>query len=184
VKNSGIALIIALAIAAVVVYYHFSGQTLVLRFTRTQLQEKLNNRLPLTKTYLLVFQVTFDKPRVTLTNGSRRVAVGLDIILDIRLGGQTKPLGGALDVSGAIRYAAEKGEFFLDQPVIERLAVQGIPDKYTEKVNAVLTKALSEYYAQHPIHSLKTTDTKQAIARLVLKDVIVENGELVVTIGI
>jgi hypothetical protein len=184
VKKTGIVVIVLLVVAALAVFYHFSGQEYVFRVTQAQLQEKLDAKLPRTKTYLLIFQVTLDKPRVTLTHGSKRVGAGLDIILNIQVGNEAKPLGGTLDVSGGIRYAADKGEFFLDDPVIEHLTVQGIPDKYTQKVNSALIKALAEYYREHPIYVLIATDAKQAAARLVLKDVIVENNELVVTVGI
>ncbi len=59
-----------------------------------------------------------------------------------------------------------------------------MPEKYTDKVNKALTKALASYYATHPIYTLKTTDTKQAAVKLVLKDVYIENKELVIKLGI
>ena len=183
-NKTGIAVIVLLAAVVMAVFYYFSGQEYVFRFTQAQLQEKLNTKLPQTKTYLLIFQVTLDQPRVALTNGSKRVGAGLDILLNLQVGNATKPLGGSVDVSGGIRYTAATGEFYLDDPVIERLRVQGIPELYATRVNTALTKALAEYYQEHPIYSLKATDTKQAAARLVLKDVRVENQELVVTIGI
>jgi hypothetical protein len=51
------------------------------------------------------------------------------------------------------------------------------PEKYTEKVNSILTRAIEEFYADHPIYTLKTTDVKQAAARIVLKDVMIGNKE-------
>jgi hypothetical protein len=93
-------------------------------------------------------------------------------------------LGGTIDASGEIKYVQATGEFFLTDPVIERLAVQGIPDAYAGKVSSALTKAVAAYYADHPIYSLRATDAKHAAARLVLKNVVVENHELVVTLGL
>jgi hypothetical protein len=165
-------------------YYYFSGKEYVFRFSENQIREKLSTRLPLTKTYLLIFQVTLDNPRVSLLDNSKRVNAGLDIVLNIRFGGETRPLGGTIDASGEIKYVPATGQFFLTDPVIEHLAVHGIPDGYAEKVSSALTKALAAYYADHPIYSLTATDAKHAAARLVLKNVIVENHELVVTLGI
>ena len=54
----------------------------------------------------------------------------------------------------------------------------------TALVNNILTKAVARYYAERPIYTLKETNIKQSAARLVLKGVIVENGELVITLGL
>ena len=86
--------------------------------------------------------------------------------------------------SGGIKYVSEDGQFFLKNPVIENFEIQGISPKYTNKVNASITKYLTEYYEKNPIYTLNYSDGKQAAARMVLKDVIVENKELVITLGI
>jgi hypothetical protein len=166
------------------VYFYFSGKEYVFSFSESQIREKLTTKLPLNKKYLIIFEVTLDNPRVSLTNGSNRVAAGLDVILNIRIDKNPKPLGGSVDATGGIKYVKNSGEFFLTEPVIEHLSIQGIPDKYTKKANQVLTKALSEYYDSHPIYTLKPTDVNKAAARLALKNVIIENQNLVVTLGI
>jgi hypothetical protein len=172
---------IALAVGA---YLYFSGKEYVIRISESDIQRKLEEKLPLTKTYLLIFQVTLENPRVRLENGSRRVRAGLDVIFNITLDNNPKPLGGTVDVSGGIRYLAEKGQLFLTDPVVEGLAVQGIPRQHTDRANMALTKALAEFYEKHPIYTLHAADAKQAAARMILKDVAVENSELVVTLGI
>jgi hypothetical protein len=165
-------------------YYYFSGREYVFRFSENQIREKLSTKLPLTKAYLLIFEVTLDNPRVSLLDKSKRVNAGLDVVLNVRIGNEPRPLGGTIDASGEIKYVQATGEFFLTDPVIERLAVQGIPDAYAGKVSSALTKAVAAYYADHPIYSLRATDAKHAAARLVLKNVVVENHELVVTLGL
>jgi len=166
------------------VYFYFSDKEYVFSFSESQIREKLATKLPLNKKYLLFFEVRLDNPRVSLTNGSNRVAAGLDVILNIWIDKNPKPLGGSIDATGGIKYVKDSGEFFLTEPVIEHLSMQGIPDKYTKKVNLVLTKALSEYYDSHPIYVLKPIDVKKAAARLVLKNVIIKNQNLVVVLGI
>lgn len=165
-------------------YYYFSGKEYVVRLSESDIQRKLEEKLPLTKTYLFIIQVTLNNPRVHLENGSKRVNAGLDVIFNITLNNHPKPIGGTVDVSAGILYLAEKGQFFLTSPIVEKLEVQGIPQQYTDKANMALTKALAEYYAKHPIYTLNTANTKQAAARMILKDVIVENKQLVVTLGI
>ena len=128
------------------------------RFTEPQLQEKLGARLPLTTTYLFIFDVTLDGPRVDLIEGSDRIAAGIDVILNIKLGDSAVPLGGAVDVSGAVRYQPESGEFFLTDPIIEALRVDGVPDRYADQSRSVIESALGEYYKTRPIYTLEGTD--------------------------
>lgn len=154
------------------------------RFTETQLQEKLGERLPLTKTYLFIFDVTLDQPRVDLVEGSDRVAAGVDVLLNIKIGGGGVPLVGAVDVSGAIDYEPDTGEFFLTDPVIDSLRIQGVPDRYADQSRGVIESALSEYYEARPIYTLEGTDAAKMAGRLLLKDVTVKDEELIVTLGL
>lgn len=183
-KKLTIAALVLLLIAAVAGYLYFSGKEYTVRISESQIQQQLAKKLPIRKSYLLIFEITLDNPRVQLRDGSKRVEAGLDLTLNITLDKNPEPLGGSIDVSGGVRYEAEKGQFFLTDPLIENFAVQGVPPKYIKKVNKLLTKALAEYYEDHPIYMLKRGDAKQAFARMVLKDVTVEGKELVVTLGI
>ena len=182
-KKAIVVLGVVLALAAGAFVY-FSGKEYSFRFTEQQLQEKLAAKLPFKKSYLLIFQVTLDNPRVMLRDGSDRVEAGFDVQLNIKVGEEPKPLGGSIDASGVPIYVPEEGAFYLSDPKIEALEVQGIPSEYASKAKDALTQALARYYAERPIYTLNTTSIKQSAARLVLKSVIVENGELVVTLGL
>ncbi len=173
-----------IAILALGAYSYFSGKEYVVRMSEAEIREKLGEKLPLTKSYFLIIQITLQNPRVFLEDGAKRVSAGVDVLLNITVDKNPKPLGGTVDVSGGVSYKADKGEFFLTTPEIESLEIQGIPDKYLTKVNQALTKALSKYYEENPIYTLRSTDAKQAVARMVLKDVVIENKELVITLGI
>lgn len=183
-KKVAIVAVVILSTLLVGTYYHFSGKEYVVRLSESDIQSKLEEKLPLTKTYLFIVQVTLNNPRVHLENGSKKVGAGLDVEFNITLNTNPKPIGGTVDVSGGVLYLAEKGQFFLTDPVIDNLTVQGIAPKYTDKANKALTKALAEYYKNNPIYTLRVTDAKQAVAKMVLKEVIVENQELVITLGL
>ena len=165
-------------------YFYFSGKEYSVRLTEPEIQNKLAEKLPLTKTYLFIFQLTLSNPRVLLKEGSSSVNAGLDVVLNITIGKNSKTLGGTVDVSGGIRYASQSGQFFLTNPKIEKFQIQGINPKHTNKVNASITNFLTDYYQKNAIYTLKYDDSKQAVTRMVLKDVIVENKELVITLGI
>ena len=111
-------------------------------------------------------------------------AAGLDVLLNIHVNGQPMPLGGTVDVSGGVRYDPNQGAFFLAEPRIDALRIQGIPDRYTAKVSAVIADALGDFYRERPVYTLSRADAKQAAARLVLKDVRVSRKTLIVTLGL
>lgn len=165
-------------------YYFFYGRDFVFRFSEPQLQQALADRLPIRKSYYLIFVVTLDNPRVHLVEGSDRVNAGLDVAFNIRLNNNPLPLSGSVDASGAVRYEPATGQFFLTDPKVEQLSVKGIPAKYEKPVATILSLLLDEYYRTRPIYTLKQANFKQAVARLVLQSVEVKAQELVVTLGV
>jgi len=161
-----------------------SQKNYVFRFSEPELQQKLGDRLPLTKNYLFIFDVTLDEPRVDLVDGSDRIGAGIDVILNIKVGESQTPLGGSVDVIGGVKYVPEQGEFFITDPEIVSLNIQGLPSAYAERAGDVVSRALAEYYRTRPIYSLEGTDASHVATKLLLKDVAVEDQELVVTLGL
>jgi hypothetical protein len=132
----------------------------------------------------LILGVTLQQPRITLHDGSERVALGVDVVLNIRAGEQPQPLGGRIDIESAIRYESGAGQFFLTDPEIRRLDVQGIPDKYTAKVQELVRTELGNQFARYPVYTLSLANAKTATARLILRRVEIDHGVLVLTLGV
>lgn len=165
-------------------YTYFSEKRYIFTLSESQLQEKLSERLPITKTYLFIIQITLDNPRIHLQDGSDRVHAGLDIALNIRVSGAGQPLKGGMDISGSIAYRPQEGAFYLTDPIVEKLAVQGIPEKYLGKVQHALHTALLDYYTQRPIYTLQSSNMQQAAAKLLLQDVAIHNQKIIFTLGL
>jgi hypothetical protein len=165
-------------------WFNPGGRNYVFRFTEAQLQEKLDARMPITKNYLHIFQMTLSHPRLHLEDGSNRIKLSFDITLNTPMDTEFTPLTGSIDASSGIRYDSTQEALFLTDPKIEHSAIQGIPDKYMGKTDTALSTALAAYYTQHPVYTLKATDFKQMTGRLTLKNVTIENRNLVVTLGI
>jgi hypothetical protein len=179
-------LLVAAALLVVAVgaaWWHFAGREYVVRFGQAQIHEQLDRRFPISKS-LLLLQVDLEHPRVTLHEGSSRVSLGLDVTLNIRVDNESRPLGGSADVDAGIRYDPADGTFHLTDPVVRQLQVQGIPERFHAAAMKLVAKAFTEFVEREPVYRLKTTDIKQATARLLLKSVVVENNELVITLGI
>ena len=106
------------------------------------------------------------------------------MLLNIRINDNEKPLGGSVDVSGTIKYMPEEGAFYLTQPDIENLLIEGLSEKYKSKASTVIEKALTNFYSSRPIYTLKSSDAKQIAAKMVLKNLVVKEKNVVVTLGI
>lgn len=183
-RNILIAAAIVLAVSITGAYFYFSGKEYVVRISESEIQEMMQEALPFTKTYLFIFKITLDNPRVELANGSDRIKAGLDIVLNIQLGKDGIPLSGSADLSGGVLYEPIDGSFYLTNIEVEQLSIQGVPEEYTDRVASVVGAALADYYSTRPAYQLESDDLKQAAALLVLRDVNIENNELIVTLGL
>lgn len=180
-----LALATVLAVVGIGVAYAvhvFRGEGFVIVVTEPELQAKAAAAFPISKTYLLVFKITYSDPVVRLDAGSDRVAVGLTATPDIEVDGRR--LSGTALVSGTIRYEPAQAAFFLDGIRVESLDIAGLPERYRDESLKLTTLALSEYYAKHPVHVLSDADMKRRAARLLLRSVDVQSKALVITLGL
>ncbi|MDR3323772.1 MAG: DUF1439 domain-containing protein [Zoogloeaceae bacterium] len=153
----------------------------VFRISQDSLQTKLREKLPVTKSYLRIFQVTLENPRVALHEGSDRIHLGLEVA--VRILNAPEPLRGEIDVSGGLRYDHPQGAFYLVTPTLERMNLHNLPEQYREPAHTVLSGLLTEYCATHPLYVLDAKKRDQTPENMQLKNVRVENGELALTFG-
>lgn len=179
-----VTLCIALLLLAVVGYLFYSNREHQLRIPEAQLQQKLQQHVPQTRTYLKIFDVTLDNPRVELREESGRIGAGMDVLVELRSPGKTREYRGKLDVAGLVRYDAGSGRFFLAEPEIEQLELGSLEGRTLERLRAVLQIALQEYFALQPLYELKPGDIRQRAARMVLRRVEVQGDELVITLSL
>lgn len=160
------------------------GHRFTVALTESQIQQRLDAIFPIDKSYLVIFDLTLSNPQVTLEDGADRLSFGLDTTLNLNLSGRKRTLTGSGTITAGLRYDPRQHAFFLDDPEIERLEILGIPIKYVDKVNQLARKLAAERIRGRPIYTLKPHEIKQAVARTVLKDVVVEDGKLVITLGL
>jgi len=176
------ALVIVLLLAGG--FFYVRNKQYNVAITQQQVDDALRAKFPVTKTYLRIFRITYSNPHLILLPDSNRIQVGLDAELNIKLLSESKELGGSALVTSALAYRNETKQFFLSNPEINRLSIQGIPQQYIDKATEFATTAAREYIQEFPIYTLKATDTKTAAAKLLLKDVQVKSSEIHVTLGL
>ena len=175
-------LLALLALVGAGAIWYLAAKTYEIRISQAQLEQKLAERLPLTQRYPLV-SVTLAQPRVHLNEDSERVDFGLNMTVNTNTSG-SQLLGAQIDVSSSLRYDAERGAIFLDQPVMDKLVVQGLDERRTAMAQVALEAAMASFLAQQPVYTLNASDTRQRVARMAVRDIKVENGVVVLILGL
>ncbi|WP_237058923.1 DUF1439 domain-containing protein [Microbulbifer sediminum] len=178
------ALLIALLLLVAAGYLYFSGKEVEVRISEAQIQETLERSLPVTRTYLVIFDLTLENPRIDLEAGSGRVNAGLDISLDIQSREGSRTFRGTADVSGVPSFVAQNGEFYLQSIEVEKLEIDGLDEKQQARARSAVQVALREYYRNHPIYRLNDESMRQRLARMALKEISIGDNELVITLGL
>lgn len=173
---------LVLSVGGVFLYLHARRYDVVI--TQAQIDDALKAQFPVTKTYLLLFRITYSNPKVRLVPDSNRIEVTLDTDLGIKFGGQPKGFGGSAVVNTGVAYQREKHEFLLSEREIVKLTVQSIPQEYVDGVTQFASNTAREYLQQYPIYTLESGDMKSSATRLLLKKVEVKSGRVHAILGL
>jgi len=162
----------------------FRGRDFVVTLTQGQIQECLDPAFPITRTHLRIFSVTYSSPRITLLEATDRIRVEADAVLNVTLAGQTTPLGGTVAVTTGLRYDDPRNAFYVEDPVLDALRIQGVPTAHVRTANWFLEEALCDALEQMPVYDLNRSSAGHAGARLILRNVEVHDGKLLITLGV
>ncbi|MDR3351987.1 MAG: DUF1439 domain-containing protein [Zoogloeaceae bacterium] len=152
-------------LALILVFFLLSAcvtrQGVVLRIPQETLEAKLAERLPVTGSFLSVFRLRLENPRIRLDAGSGRIYLRLDA--QVWVGGKEPARGkelarGEIEASGGIRHMRPEGALYLEAPRIERMRLDGIPAATLAPLQAALAEILSEHCAKHPIYVLDSQE--------------------------
>ncbi len=156
-----------------------------LQLNETQLQEKINAKLPYSKRYYVLLESTLAHAQVKLKDN--RIHVRFDANLKIPnperlLKNQAIPawislLSGQVEAIAKPEFRSQTGEVFLSEIKIIGLNVDGIND--SKKLYQSAQRLVIDYFATHPIYTLKANDFKKTLAKKFLKKVTVTNNKLV-----
>jgi len=69
---------VLLVLAAGAAYFLLRGETYEIRLTEQELQERFDQKFPISRKYLLIFDVTYSNPKVHFVEGSDRIQFGLN----------------------------------------------------------------------------------------------------------
>ena len=151
-----------------------------LEITEQELQEKIQQKMPIQKTKYFV-TVTLSEPKVVLMNGSDRIDIESNIKALIPGDITAKGRG---NIEGTIEYVQQSGEFYFTNPEVRSLNIENVAVKYQASIRKVADIAAKSALKRFPIYRFKDDNLKQELAKAVLKAVHVENGKLILELGI
>lgn len=145
-----------------------------LELEQADLQRALASRFPLRREGTVTLQ--FADPFVRLDCGEDRM--GLELSISARLLGAMTPATRWL-VIGELKYQRENGWFTLGQPDLHYITAANLPSGAGPGRRFVTADILGPMLSDLPIYQLRTTDTRQALARKYLHTIRVSDGKLV-----
>jgi len=176
----GVCIILFLVIAG---FIFLKGKTHDIVITQDQLEEKLSEKFPITKKHLLLLHLTYENPELTLLPDNK-VRIGMDAAVNFSLDGEGEALDGGVTALTELRYDHEQQALYLDNAKIERLDIEGVPNKWEEKVMTLTTEVINLYLKNNPVYELKHRNKKESAAKMLLKDFKVRDQSIVVTVGL
>ena len=183
-KRTLIAVAIVALVASVAAFLYFKGRRYEIVITQEQIDGALADRFPVSKRYLLLLQVTYSEPVLSLLPEANRIRVGMKAELGYKRDEQDEFIGGSVAVVTGIRYDPEKYQFYLDDPKIETVSVQGVSPQFADRVKDGLQAVSKEHLESIPVYTIRADDVKKTVARMILKDVRIRDGVIHVTLGL
>ncbi len=128
-----------------------------------------------------VGDVELSSPRVILRRDSGRM--GFAVAIRLEMPGQYHATGNGL-IDGELDYNAERGEFYLREPRLIQLAVDGLPPSYDALVKTVINDLTQQHFPLIVVYRLEKQALGHASVLRTLKSVRVHDGKLLVELGL
>ena len=179
-KVAIILVLVAIVAAIVVVLTDTDVVTFDVRVTDTQVEDAVTDEFPISLSANSIADVTLANPQVELTEGSDRMVVSVDATAS--LAGEEIVSGNAVVETG-LGFNADTGEILLDNPELLSLSIDNLVED-VPVVTSVVSEALRLALDGTPIYKVEADDVQTTIAKLFLKDIKIENGYIIVTLGV
>jgi len=153
--------------------------------SKATIQETLEQKFPVDKN-AVVARLTLLDPVVyfkeNFKEGFKTDKANIGLRLKYTGNFLEKEVSGNVDCNGFIIY--KKGKFYLADFEIVEFSVDEKEFSSGGKLEKIIVKIVRNYIDSYPVYTLKQSDFKQNIARLLLKDITVSGENLNILIGI
>ena len=128
----------------------------------------------------MLSSVTLSNPDISFPAGGDRLGVDLYVKVALALLGEAT---GKIAMTGQIAYVPEKGAFYMVDPALERLTVDGVQQAFTEEARGVIEPVVRVLLSELPVFSFDDRNLKEKMAKRVVRGVYIRDGKLNVEIG-
>jgi Protein of unknown function (DUF1439) len=129
-------------------------------FPLAKLQQSVDKRLPFSKRYLGVFEITADKAQLSLPPEQNRLAMTTDVTVVLPLLG--KSWSGKMAISGVLTLDNPHNAVTLAEPRLDSLALNGLDDTYAAQVSQIGNMLASQLLTNLPLYTFKPEDLRYA----------------------
>ncbi|CAG2153341.1 DUF1439 domain-containing protein [Cupriavidus plantarum] len=127
-------------------------------FSKAELQTAVDKRFPTTLRYGELVSVKLSHPRLTLDGETNRVITLVDAALTNTIL-PAPPVNGSLALNSGIRYDATQRAVLLDNPTVDQVQVQGMP-QYNEQLKAIGAVVAQQLLKDYPLYTFKPDELK------------------------
>ena len=154
-----------------------SSNGLTIRVPASTVTSSLEKQFPIKQSFQYG-DVELSDPKALLTRGSNRVMTGTSIGFSNAL---IPTQRGSLYVSGIPSYDAQTGNIYLREPMIDKLEFNGykLSDYLEGPLKSAIIPIINEVFRSTPIYTVNRSSLQGSF----VKNVVVDNGELLVTFG-
>jgi hypothetical protein len=153
--------------------------TYTLEVSEAQLQEKLMEVMPLSRSHSIL-TVEINDPKLQLLKGSNEISIFVHVKAFVA--GQLQGTGRGR-ITGSLSYEPTQGAFYFHQPKISELEIDKLQSQFAPQVRQFSQQLISKTMAMYPIYKLDDDDMQQKLAKSVLQAVEVKNQSLILTLN-
>ena len=149
-----------------------------MEITDQAIQNRISAMMPMERNFL-IFSIIISDPEITLIKEGNKIGVITNISVLMPDGIRND---GRISFTGSLAYNPDQGAFYFNNPIIDTLQINNLPEQYAADVKQIAQLAVSSALATYPVYKLQTDDLRQKYIKSVLESVIVDEGRLLVTL--
>ncbi|MBL36651.1 MAG: hypothetical protein CMI10_17340 [Oceanospirillaceae bacterium] len=86
-------------------------------------------------------------------------------------------------MSGKVRYNKDNYSFYIDDPEVTELALNGVPPSFQPQLIKIAQDAITPAVKDQPVYTLSDEDMTQSMARMMLQSINIEGQEVVIELS-
>ncbi|OMH29139.1 DUF1439 domain-containing protein [Motiliproteus sp. MSK22-1] len=169
-----------LALILMAVTHSASAFSYTQEFTEAELQQQIEAMMPL-KAKRSFVTLIITKPSLNLLKTSNTLSIKAHVKATTFA---TLSGSGMARITGSISYDPNSGAFFLRNPTVNSIHINGVPGEYQQTIKELAQITLSNALSSYPVYVLDDDNLKHRLAKSSLESITVKDKKLIVKLKI